>query len=387
MCTKPNLLISYRPPSNGHGENKHKTVFLPGRFKSDLEKEYVDGDIVEFSNIPEDFDLDQILKRQTRLEKYYELERKGEIEDLKITPVGCRMCKECRNVKKGQDAARIFLDCDQVGFENAYFISLTYNDFYIPSDGSLHKEHLQKFMKRLREYEDREYDSKVRFYAIGEYGPKNLRPHFHIIVNGCILRDLNFFMTNALGQPLYRSKTIEKLWPYGFSLIGECCYDTCAYVAGYVLKKAIGKKQREALESLGLNPEFTLQSLRPGLGLGHVDRNNAEEVLKILDKYYAPAGVNPDGIPLFKDYITLPAVRDQAPLRVQPPRYCDKLLKEYDPERYELVTQARREKAETKHVEKLKETGMTEEAYYAKQHRLKERDKRGFLRNFLYEIS
>lgn len=387
MCTKPNLIISYLPRSNGFGENKHITKFLPGRYKSDLEKEFVDDDIVEYTTLPDDFDLESFLKRQTRLERWYELERNGEIEDLKITPVGCRKCKECRNVKKGQDAARIFLDCEQVGFENAYFITLTYNEFSIPSDGSLHKEHLQKFMKRLREFEDREFASKVRFYAIGEYGPKNLRPHFHIIVNGCVLRDLKYFMKNALGQPLFRSEVIEKLWPYGFILVGECCYDTCAYVAGYVLKKAIGKKQRDALASLGLKPEFALQSLKPGLGLGHVDRNNAEDVLRILDKYYSPAGVDENGIPLFTDCVTLPAVRDQAPLRVQPPRYCDKLLKEYDPERYELVTQARREKAEQKHVEVLKQTGMTEDQYYSHQDKIKERDKRGFLRNFLFQIS
>lgn len=61
-----------------------------------------------------------------------------------------------------------------------FFITLTYDDDHLPINEqgfvTLVKSDLQKFFKRLRK------SIKVRYFAVGEYGSKFGRPHFHIIL-------------------------------------------------------------------------------------------------------------------------------------------------------------------------------------------------------------
>ena len=59
------------------------------------------------------------------------------------------------------------------------FLTLTYNDENLPKDGSLSKEEVQKYLKRLRERLD---GREIKFYAAGEYGEDNGRPHYHLIL-------------------------------------------------------------------------------------------------------------------------------------------------------------------------------------------------------------
>lgn len=90
---------------------------------------------------------------------------------------------------------------------------------------------LQKFLKRIRITLDRhfthtKYDSKIKFFAVGEYGPSSYRPHFHLI-----------FSASSIEVLLYLQQTLSKVWTYcsnqgiDFQLItGDCT----SYVAGYV---------------------------------------------------------------------------------------------------------------------------------------------------------
>lgn len=55
----------------------------------------------------------------------------------------------------------------------------------------LYYRDIQLFLKRLRKYINKYYNEKIRFYIIGEYGPKSLRPHWH-----CLL----FFNSSELSQ-------------------------------------------------------------------------------------------------------------------------------------------------------------------------------------------
>lgn len=55
----------------------------------------------------------------------------------------------------------------------------------------LYYRDIQLFLKRLRKHIDKYYDEKIRFYIIGEYGTKSLRPHWH-----CLL----FFNSSKLSQ-------------------------------------------------------------------------------------------------------------------------------------------------------------------------------------------
>lgn len=136
------------------------------------------------------------------------------------------------------------------------FITLTYAEENLPYtlDGqkTLCKRDIQLFMKRLRKY----YDSKnnknpkeIRYYFCGEYGSKHKRPHYHAIIFGALL-DVD---------------TLSRLWPHGLVHVGTCTADSIQYVAGYVLKKFVNKKQDT------ITPEFTLMSRRPGIGFYALD--------------------------------------------------------------------------------------------------------------------
>jgi hypothetical protein len=163
--------------------------------------------------------------------------------------------------------------------KNNSFITLTFNNENLPKNHSISKKDLQKFFKRLRKKMSPE---TMRYYACGEYGERNNRPHYHAIIFGYDFPDKQLYTVND-GIALYRSKTLESCWKYGFSTIGEVTFESCAYVARYVMKKRKGdddtedkngktnKQHYELLdEKTGeihqLEPEFCLMSRKPGIG-------------------------------------------------------------------------------------------------------------------------
>lgn len=96
----------------------------------------------------------------------------------------------------------------------------------------------QSFMKRFRTYLDRHHDhTKVRFFHCGEFGSKRGRSHYHSLIFGFDFPDKEFYKFNKLGQPLYRSPTLDKLWGKGICIIGEVTYQSAGYVARYCMKK------------------------------------------------------------------------------------------------------------------------------------------------------
>ena len=79
------------------------------------------------------------------------------------------------------------------------FLTLTYNDDNLPSDVGLHKDDLQRFFKRLRKALD---TKKIRYFACGEYGDTTSRPHYHAIVFGLGLNEID-------------KKYVTDAWPLG----------------------------------------------------------------------------------------------------------------------------------------------------------------------------
>jgi hypothetical protein len=181
--------------------------------------------------------------------------------------------------------------------KNNCFITLTYNDEWVPSDGSLHVDHFQRFMKRLRKHFN---GKKIRFYHCGEYGEQFGRPHYHAIIFGLDFNDKYFWSINN-GNKLYRSPTLEKLWPYGHSSIGDVTFESAAYVSRYILKKINGDNAEEHYQRIDpdtgevyqVKPEYTTMSRRPGIGKDW------------FDKYYS------DIYP--KDYVTIRGKKMKAP--------------------------------------------------------------------------
>ncbi len=139
---------------------------------------------------------------------------------------------------------------------------------YVPADYSLNKKHFQKFIKRLRKY----FPQKIRYFHCGEYGDENLRPHYHACLFNCSFDDM-VVEKSEQGITSYSSKTLQKLWPYGFCQIGELNYDTAAYTAGYILKKINGGKAVDAYlrsdeqgVAYWVTPPYVTMSLKPGIG-------------------------------------------------------------------------------------------------------------------------
>ena len=117
-------------------------------------------------------------------------------------------------------------------YDDNCFITLTYSNQHIPADGSLDVRVFQKFMKRLR----KRFGDGIRFYHCGEYGSLLGRPHYHACLFNFDFPDKYLWKENN-GQKLYRSPSLEELWPYGYSSIGTVTFESAAYVARYILKR------------------------------------------------------------------------------------------------------------------------------------------------------
>lgn len=125
------------------------------------------------------------------------------------------------------------------------FVTLTYDEDRLPVSGSLVPRDLQLFLKRLRKALS---PIKVRFFAVGEYGPQTWRPHYHAAVFG---------LCPSLAP------VVDRAWGLGFTQTAELNAATANYVAGYCMKKLTDSSQAEAR---GLHREFARMSNRPGIG-------------------------------------------------------------------------------------------------------------------------
>lgn len=218
--------------------------------------------------------------------------------------VPCGRCIGCRLDYSAQWATRCVHEA-QLHQANS-FITLTYNDEHLPKDHSIHKEELQKFFKRIR----KNTGQKLRYFACGEYGEKNNRPHYHAIIFGYDFPDKTLWSKSKSGELIFRSKELERAWskegePIGHAAIGSVTFNSAAYVARYAMKKRKGTQEekdehykildKETGEIYQLEPEFCLMSRRPGLGKEWLEKYKTdtnkdyvtvERAIRKLPKYY-----------------------------------------------------------------------------------------------------
>lgn len=297
----------------------------------------------------------------------------------------CRQCVGCRLAYSAGWATRCLHETKS--HRQNCWLTLTYDDAQLPSryytglvhpktkkkiySGTLLKEHPQKFFRRIRKHLNRvsandnriafDYHSvptepgrvsetinpfrrsgsenpnllinslrpNLRYYYSGEYGEKYNRPHYHICLFGIDFMDKKHTDTTDTGYKLYESQILEKLWPFGRHSIGELNWETAAYTARYIMKKINGKKQKKHYEKIDyetgeiitIAPEFNDMSRDPGIG------NDFYENFK-TDIYKAEhSQVNVRGH------------------HTQPPRYYDKLHKEFDEAHLKKIKQKRFEQA------------------------------------------
>lgn len=260
--------------------------------------------------------------------------------------ISCGQCLQCRLLKVKQRS--VMCMCEMLDHEDNSFITLTFGypqlysyyrhqkklSHYLATkkchfhEWSLEVEFFQKFMKRLRTwhknyemcnhlinigrsdlvpssypyvthlylkcsvdekkelFKDFKYN-KIRCMHVGEYGSKHSRPHHHAILHGFQFPDLQPIYEK--GQTYYTSEILSKLWPFGIHRIGECTYQSCAYVARYVTKKMNGNNKDEFYE--GRKPEYVTYSSRPVLGANYFKENykefiNTGKISVITDKKY-----------------------------------------------------------------------------------------------------
>lgn len=111
-------------------------------------------------------------------------------------------------------------------------------------------------MKKLR----KAYGKPLRYFAVGEYGEENFRPHYHLALFGFSSDGVGRIRNHGIS---YESDPlIDRVWELGKTDVRPLVVETAAYVAGYVTKKL--DKPSPWLE--GRLPEFARMSRRPGIG-------------------------------------------------------------------------------------------------------------------------
>lgn len=225
--------------------------------------------------------------------KRYDIEKEIQIP--------CGQCIGCRLQRSTQWAMRCVHEATL--YEENAFVTLTYDENNMPSGGQLQYEDFQKFMKRLR----KQFPQKIRFYMCGEYGDQLQRPHFHACLFNVDFHDKQLWARGEGGENLYRSATLERLWPHGYSTTGDLNYKTAAYTARYCMKKITGKNAKYYYNEL--TPEFNHMSLKPGIGAA------------FLKKWESDIYPN--------DYVILSGKK------LKPPKYYDKQYEKKDKDKYE----------------------------------------------------
>lgn len=156
------------------------------------------------------------------------------------------------------------------------FITLTYDQLCQPSSGSLVKKDFQDFIKRTRKHYS---GDTIRYFHCGEYGEERKRPHYHAIMFGVDFLEEAYNRRIRGGNPVWHSKTLDKLWGKGRAEVGTVTTESCGYVARYVTKKITGDKAEEHYsvpdangEYRKVEPEYATMSRRPGIGALHFEK-------------------------------------------------------------------------------------------------------------------
>ena len=177
----------------------------------------------------------------------------GTVPSAKIE-VPCGQCMPCR--VNWQRAWTFRILCEMSLHLATSWVTLTYNEATVPRVDvrpTLYPPHLTRYLRRVRKDLGPE-----RHFAVGEYGPKTWRPHYHVMLFG---HDAASVEAHA-----------HRYWGQRFGFVSVDCASQhsskrAAYVAGYCLKKLT---QKSALALDGRHPEFPRMSNRPGIGVGVV---------------------------------------------------------------------------------------------------------------------
>lgn len=279
-----------------------------------------------------------------------------------ITYLPCGKCIGCRLDYSRQWADRCMLELQY--HDSSYFVTLTYDDAHVPINYyvdpatgeafpslTLQKRDFQLFMKRLRK---RFSDCKIRFFMAGEYGGVTFRPHYHAIIFGLHLNDLKLYKKSPAGYQYYNSPSLQSCWcdkqgnPIGYAVVGEVTWESCAYTARYIMKKAKGE-DKNVYSDFAIEPEFTLMSRKPGIARWYYDDH-----------------------PDLYDHEAINISTEKGGRKIRPPKYFDKLFDIDNPERMQEIRDIRKQIAINLQTAKLARTSLCRDELLAVAERAKE---------------
>lgn len=238
----------------------------------------------------------------------------------------CGTCILCREEAARQWAVRIYHE-STLKPDNC-FLTLTLADKHLPEHNSLdYKAHMQPFWKRLRHHL-----GDLRYYAVGEYGDKTGRPHYHACVFGHSFLEGRVMVRNG-PMPLWTSPFLEKAWGLGNVSVGVLNFETARYTASYVTKKLRSKQQyvrvdEETGELIPLEQPKAYMSLNPAIGLNWLSEYG--------DQVYAG------------DYVIINGMKQK------PPKYYDRWLEKRSKIAHAMIKDGRIEKAKERPPENVK---------------------------------
>lgn len=173
--------------------------------------------------------------------KPIEVTDKATFDSGKLYMVPCGKCLACLSNSRNDWIFR--LNEEWKVSKSALFVTLTYSSKYCPD--YVEKKHVQLYLKRLRKREP----EPIRYFAVGEYGTKRKRPHYHLLL---------FNVTNVDNiRDAWMSKSNE---PFGIVHVGRVSQASIAYCTKYIVQPV--QRQKKDKE------KFPFRLMSRGYGIG-----------------------------------------------------------------------------------------------------------------------
>lgn len=170
----------------------------------------------------------------------------------RILVTRCGRCFECQKAYSNEWALRLYHEKKYHPY--TFFLTLTYDDINLPSDGQLRKKDIQDFILALKK------EFNFRYFLCGEYGGKTSRPHYHVLIFTDVIDPFGLFYPNDTKRA--SSVLLLRLWPYGFhSVETKVEFSTLRYVAKYMQKSRLSDFPGD------FQKPFLLMSHKPYIGM------------------------------------------------------------------------------------------------------------------------
>lgn len=173
--------------------------------------------------------------------------------------IPCGNCAACRRDRITMWSDRLQQEIVTSERKAGMFVTLTYDDRFLPSNGSVRYEDVKKFVKDFRYAYDKRYGrtvrvdntgefvhcSKFKYFIVSEYGEFG-RPHYHGII------------TSA--DCMENSALVREVWNKGFVRVLPANPSTIRYVLKYISKQEHKEPFYNKLTGQVCSENFTVMS-------------------------------------------------------------------------------------------------------------------------------